>query len=204
MSIVFIDERLPVEIEAGAKAKPSYSTDVITTDGGWEVTNSRWNYPKFQFEFNVEPGTRIDDEYDVLDQFLEMFHACGGSGGRFRFHYWRDKPARDQLLGQGDGSTKTFQLYRTYTRGAVTRQRKITRPIVGSVTAKIGGIVTIAAIDYSTGLITFTVAPALGALITADFDNDIPVRFADDELEMIGLTDQLDQPVNIVLLEVRE
>jgi hypothetical protein len=58
MTDIFIDERLPVEIEAGAKAKPRYSTDTITTDGGWEVRNSRWAYPLFQFEFNVEPGTR--------------------------------------------------------------------------------------------------------------------------------------------------
>lgn len=202
--MIFINERLAGEIEAGAKARPRYSTDIITTDGGWEVRNSRWAYPLFDFEFNVEPGTRTEDEYDVLDQFLDMFHACGGSAGAFRFHWWRDKPARDQLLGEGDGSTKTFQLIRTYTRGAVTRQRKITRPIVGTVTTKIAGAITVGAIDYDTGLITFTNAPILGAAVTADFENDVPVRFLDDELEIIGLTDQLDQPVNITLREIRE
>jgi uncharacterized protein (TIGR02217 family) len=204
MTLIFIDERLPNEIEAGAKAKPRYSTDIIPTDGGWEVRNSRWSYPLMSFEFNIEPGTRDENEHDVLDQFLEMFHACGGSAGAFRFNYWRDKPAVDQLLGVGDGSTKTFQLMRTYTRGAVTRYRKITRPITGTVTAKVAGVVTVAAIDYSTGLLTFSVAPVLGAHVTASFENDVPVRFADDELEIVGLTDALDQPVNIILQEIRE
>jgi uncharacterized protein (TIGR02217 family) len=201
--MTFIDERLPNEIEAGAKARPRYSTDSVETDGGWVIDNSRWRYPLFQFEFNIEPGTRLD-EYDVLDQFLDMFHACGGQAGRFRFHYWRDKPVVDQEIGVGDGSTKTFQLYRTYTRGAITRQRKITRPNVGTVTMKVAGVVTVAAIDYSTGLVTFVAAPAFGASVKASFEHDVPVKFADDELEIIGLTDVLDQPVNIVLQEVRE
>lgn len=205
MTDLFIDERLPVEIEAGAKAKPRYSTDIITTDGGWEIRNSRWAYPLFQFEFDaVEPGTRIDDEIDVLDEFLNLFHACGGTAGGFRFHYWRDKPVRGQIIGTGDGSTKTFQLYRSYTKGLVTRNRKITRPVEGTVTTYVNGVVTVAGIDYSTGIVTFVAAPALSAVITADFEHDVPVRFADDELEIVGLTDQLDQPVSIVLVEIRE
>lgn len=201
---VFIDQRLPVEIEAGAKARPRYNTDVITTDGGWEVRNSRWAYPLFQFEFNVEPGTRVDNQYDVLDEFLDIFHVCGGSAGGFRFHHWRDKPVVGQYIATGDGSTKTFQLFRTYSRGGFSRDRKITRPVLDTVIIYSNGVAVSAGVDYDTGLVTTVAAPVLNAIVTSDFEHDVPVRFADDELEMVGLTDDLDQPVSIVLMEFRE
>jgi uncharacterized protein (TIGR02217 family) len=211
--MIFVDQRLPNEIEAGAKARPRYSTDEVETDGGWVITNSRWRYPLHQFEFNLEPGVRDEDDFydptqegirDVLDEFLDIFHVCGGSAGGFRFHYWRDKPVVHQPIGVGDGATLQFQLFRTYTRGAFTRDRKITRPVVGSVTVYVDGVPTVVGINYDTGLLTFSVAPLIGKIVTADFEHDVPVRFADDELEMIGLTDDLDQPVNIVLKEIRE
>lgn len=203
--MIFVDQQLPADIEAGAKAKPRYSTDVITTDGGWEVRNSRWSYPLFTFEISAfEPGTHENDEYDVLDEFLDIFHVCGGSAGAFRFHWWREKPVVGQQIGVGDGSTLIFQLFRTYTRGGFSRDRKITRPVVGSVTVYEAGIATSAGVDYDTGQIIFAVAPPFGAIVTADFEHDVPVRFADDELEMIGLVSDLDQPVNVTLIEIRE
>lgn len=199
---VFIDERLSAEIEAGAKGRPRYSTDVITTDGGHDIRNSRWAYPLHQFEFTVEPGSREGD--DALAEFEEMYHVCGGQYGAFRFHYWRDVPVVGQTIGFGDGSTTEFQLVRSYIRGALTRDRKITRPVSGTVVIYVEGVETAAAVDHSTGLVTISPAPAASTLVTADFEHDVPVRFADDEVEMVGLTDQLDQAVSIVLLEVRE
>lgn len=200
----FIDDRLPAEIEVGAKARPRYKTDIVTADSGYEVRNSRWSAPLFQFEFNVEPGTRIEGEYDTLDEFLDMFHACGGSAGAFRFGYWRDKPVVNQQIGTGDGVTTAFQLYREYTKGALTRRRKITRPVEGTVSATVDGVAAAGSVDPDTGIITLNSAPALGAVVRASFTHDVPVRFADDELEAVGLSDQLDQIVNIVLLEIRE
>lgn len=199
---IYVNDLLSADIEAGAKARPRYSTDIITTDGGHEIRNSRWAYPLFQFEFTLSPGYREDDA--ALDAFIDLFHAAGGSHAVFRFHYWRDGAVVNQRLGVGDGSDTTFQLLRSYTRGAITRDRKITRPVQGSVTVRVAEVVTVAAIDYETGIVTITPAPALGAEVRADFEHDIPVRFGDDELELVGLTDTLDQPVSVVLVEVRE
>lgn len=204
--MIFVDQRLPMDIEAGSKARPRYATDVVTTDGGFEVRNSRWRYPLFQFEITAfEPAPNVESEpYDVLDEFLDIFHVCGGSAGAFRFHWWREKPVVGQQLGIGDGSTTNFQLFRTYARGGFTRDRKITRPIVGSVTVYVDGIATSAGVDYDTGVIIFGAAPPLNSVITADFDYDLPVRFADDELEIVGLSTDLDQPVSVTLVEIRE
>lgn len=199
---LLLNATLDAEILVGAKCRPRYSTDIIVTDGGYEVRNSRWAYPLHQYEFDLMPGYRTDDE--ALESFIDTFHAAGGAAGVFRFHYWRDMPVVGQQIGVGNGSTTTFQLYRTYTRGNVSRDRKITRPVDGSVTIYKNGVVSVASINYDTGVVTISPAPANGVVITADFEHDVPVRFADDEIEIIGLTDTLDQPVSIVLLEVRE
>ena len=38
--------------------------------------------------------------------------------------------------------------------------------------------------DPTTGLVTFAAAPPAGALVTAGFEFDVPVRFDTDELEI--------------------
>lgn len=203
-----IDQRLSRDIEIGAKARPRYSTDIVTTDGGYEFRTSRWAYPLFSFEFTVEPGNSADDSADpasqTLKEFVNLWHACGGRYNTFKFRHWSDYIATGNVIGTGDGMTLAFQLYRTYTAGAVTRTRKITRPVQGSVTAYVNGIESPVSVNEGTGVITFGLAPTNGSTITADFQFDIPVRFGDDELEMVALMTDLDQPVNITLMEVRE
>ena len=86
-----INDRLSEEIEAGAKMRPQFKTSVVTTDGGWEVRNSRWAYPKHQFEFDLMPG--LPDTDDVLQEFLNLFYAAGGMAEAFLFRHWRDYTA---------------------------------------------------------------------------------------------------------------
>lgn len=203
-----IDQRLSRDIEVGAKARPRYSTDVVTTDGGYEFRTSRWAYPLFGFEFTIEPGNQADDSADpssqTLKEFVDLWHACGGRYNTFKFRHWSDYIATGSAIATGDGTTVAFQLYRTYTAGAVTRTRKITRPVQGSVVAYVAGVPTAVTVNEGTGVITFGSAPANGAAITADFQFDIPVRFGDDELEMVALMTDLDQAVSVTLMEVRE
>lgn len=205
-----IDERLTRDIEMGAKARPAYKTDVITTDGGFEWRNQRWRYPKFTFEFNIEPGNPDDDpayyagEVETLNAFINLFHVAGGQNETFKFRHWRDYQGVDEPIGTGDGATVDFQLYRVYRRGSVTRSRKITRPVADTVVVKVAGVETAVTVDDTTGIVTFGSAPALNAAITASFEFDIPVRFASDELEFVAMMTDLDQPVNIELIEVRE
>lgn len=205
-----IDERLTRDIEMGCKARPRYKTDVITLDGGYEWRNARWRYPVFSFDFSIEPGDPNDDpayyagEVATLAAFINLFHVAGGQNDTFRFRHWADYQGADEPIGTGDGSTTIFQLYRVYQRGAKVRRRKITRPVTGSVTAKKNGVLTAVTVDYDTGQITFAAPPANGVTITASFEFDIPVRFGSDELEFLALMTELDQPVDITLVEVRE
>lgn len=202
-----IDVRLSRDIEVRAVARPRYATDIIQLESGSEFRVPRWRYPKFAFEFNLQPGDPDDVsgyENQTLKEFIDLWHAAGGMGETFRFRHWSDSRATDQDIGIGDGTTRTFQLFKNYTAGTVTRLRKITRPVLDTVVAYVEGVETAATVDYSTGGVTFAVAPIDSALITADFEFDIPVRFDSDELELVALTKSLDIPVNIQLIEVRE
>ena len=210
-----IEARLSREIEAGAIARPRYATDVIKTEGGFEFRVPRWRYPLFTFEFNLMPGD-ADPEDDAaaaaefqaseqtLEELIDLWHCAGGMDETFLFRHWSDYRAVDNVIGYGDGSETEYQLYRVYEAGAVTRQRRITRPVAGTVTASVDGAPAFLTVDTETGVVTFTVAPALGAEIAASFEFDLPVRFDSDELELVALTRHLDQPINIVLAEVRE
>jgi uncharacterized protein (TIGR02217 family) len=92
----------------------------------------------------------------------------------------------DQQIGVGDGSTKSSSSTAPTRAALVSRNRKITRPVEGSVTAYVNVRDHPAAIDYDDRPPDLRVAPALAAVITADFEHDVPVRFADDELEVVG------------------
>lgn len=201
-----IDVRLSRDIEVRARARPRYATDIIELESGAEFRNSRWRYPKFAFEFNLEPQDPSIEfaSTQTLNEFINLWHAAGGMADTFKFRHWSDYSAEGQEIGVGDGITSSFQLFKLYTAGAVTRQRKITRPVVDTVTVYVEGTPEAATVDYETGIVTLGSPPVDSALVTADFEFDVPVRFDSDELELVALTKDLDAAINIELIEVRE
>ena len=59
------------------------------------------------------------------------------------------------------------------------------------------------AVDTTTGLITFTTAPAAGVAITMGFEFDVPVRFDTDMLDVTHDIERLGSITSIPLIEVR-
>ncbi len=95
----------------------------------------------------------------------------------------------DQVIGTGDGATQVFQLVKRYTDAAGTDIRTIKKPVVGTVRVAVNGSEVFAFVcDYTTGRITFSVAPAADAVITAGFEFDVPVRFGDGVEEALSVT----------------
>ena len=83
--------------------------------------------------------------------------------------------------------------------------RTITKPVAGTVKVYLNGTLQPSgwSIDTSTGLVTFVSAPAAGAVITADFEFDVPVRFDTDRLEFRLETHDLMVWEQIPITEVR-
>jgi uncharacterized protein (TIGR02217 family) len=120
----------------------------------------------------------------------------------------------DQVIGTGTGSLTTFQLKKTYTKGALSLARNIKKPVVGTVLiAKAGVAQTITThytLDTTTGIVTFLSAPANGNSITAGYEFDVPCRFDTDELTDIeyemnagGATTNIINIPDIPIVEIR-
>src|SRR3546814_15943685 len=89
----------------------------------------------------------------------------------------------DQPLGVGDGVRSAFQLCIYYGSGSEAQQRLITRPVAGSIMLGVDGMAVSGWSHLGQGVIAFDEAPAEGAVLTAGFRFDVPVRLAEDRLD---------------------
>ncbi len=139
------------------------------------------------------------------EAIIAFFRARGGRAQGFRFKDWSDYRASGQVLGTGDEARTTFQLVKRYVSGAEEDLRLISKPVAGSVKVYLNGTPQASgwSVDTATGLVTFTSAPAAGAVITADFEFDVPVRFDTDRLEFRLETHDLMVWEQIPIIEVR-
>jgi uncharacterized protein (TIGR02217 family) len=96
----------------------------------------------------------------------------------------------DQLIGVGDGVATKFTLVKTYGSGFAPYARAIVKPVDGSVRVAVNGTEQVAptafACDPTTGVVTFTAGhvPPSGAVVSAGFLFDVPVRFDTDSLDV--------------------
>jgi uncharacterized protein (TIGR02217 family) len=108
--------------------------------------------------------------------------------------------AADQLLGIGDGVRTDFALVKHYEG----QERRITRPVPGSVLVSVGGVERSSGWILDRGVVSFGVPPAVGEEIRAGFRFDVPVRFAEDRLSLNRATFAAGEAPSVPLVEVRE
>jgi uncharacterized protein (TIGR02217 family) len=191
--------RFPLDVALGARGGPERATDIVTLASGREERNSRWAHSRRRYNAGYGVKSRADMQA-VLAFFEER-------RGRFHAFLWRDAldhSAVDQGLGTGDGETVAFQLVKKYGASFDPYLRPITKPVAGSVLVKVDGVVADVETDLLTGTVTFEEAPEVGAVLTASFEFDVPVRFDIDRLNIeLSSFDTADAPA-IPLIEVRE
>lgn len=188
----FDDVRFPTNITRGSSGGPERRTDIVTTASGGEERNSRWANSRRRF--NAGFGIRSLDDIHAVVAFFEERR------GRLYGFRWKDPAdfkscspkaqvtALDQVIGTGDGSSCSFQLVKRYGSGRRDYVRAISKPVAGTVRVAVAGTeVSGFSVNALTGLITLAAAPASGAVVTAGFQFDVPVRFDTDELR-INLT----------------
>lgn len=178
--MAFIEVAFPSDIAYGSGGGPEYSTDIVITHGGYEQRNINWSQARAKY--NVAHGVKTQAQLDAL---IAFFRARKGRAEGFRFKDWSDYKATAQIIGTGNGTNQIFQLVKTYSSGGVSETRTITKPVVGSLAVYVGGALQAGSaytLDSTNGKISFTTAPANAAVITADFEFDVPVRFDTDRL----------------------
>lgn len=205
----FHDVLFPLELGYGATGGPEFSTQVVVTGSGREQRNSQWGDARLYFDAGV--GVRSEADLAAL---IGFFRARRGQAHGFRFRDPLDHgsgapgspPApTDQRLGTGDGRITRFALVKSYGPADDPQQRRITRPVAGSVTVAIDGVQRLAGWSLGeAGWIDFAVPPPVGALVTAGFAFDVPVRFAVDRIDVSLAGWRAGDLPSVPLVEIRE
>lgn len=188
----FHETVFPIDIALNSEGGPTRRTDIVALVSGHEERNSPWAGSRRAF--NAGYGVK---NLDDIENIIAFFEARHGQLYGFRFRDPFDfkscriatSPAHDdQLLGSGDGTTTSFPLTKRYESGGAHYQRRITKPVIGSVLVGVAGAPKTEAMDFTLddtkGEIRFNTAPSPGAAVTAGFLFDTPVRFDTDELRI--------------------
>jgi uncharacterized protein (TIGR02217 family) len=203
----FDDVLYPLALGRDAGVSAEFSTSVAVTASGHERRASQWSDARLHFD--VGPGIRSEAELGTL---IAFFRARRGAARGFRLrdpfdfssHGMTGVPAAgDQLLGIGDGVTARFRLCKRYD-GPEPQVRAITRPRADSVIIAVGGVAADGWVLEAGGWIVFASAPPDGAEVRAGFVFDVPVRFENDRLEVIGAAFAAGEAPSVPLVEIRE
>lgn len=197
----------PLAIGREAMALTEFSTQIISSPSGHEQRASEWAEARMRYD--AGPGVRSEADVRTLAGF---FRARRGAARAFRFRDPFDQGsaadgglpgAADQLLGVGDGSRRQFALVKHYGAGDAVQERRVRLPVEGSVRVSVDGVETAAFVVTSDGEVLLDAAPATGVAVRAGFVFDVPVRFAEDRLEVSRATFLAGEMAHVPLVEVR-
>jgi uncharacterized protein (TIGR02217 family) len=210
MASDFHEVRFPLDVSLGSRGGPVRRTDIVTLSSGREHRNSRWAGSRRRYDAGL--GVR---SVDALHAVVAFFEERRGRliGFRFRDRMdWRSGPPSqeptplDQRIGAGDGQTSSFPLVKTYGSSFAPYQRPIAKPVGGSVRVALDGVEQAVGSGFTcdplTGLVTFAAAPPAGAIVTAGFAFDVPVRFDTDELDIDFSAFEAGEIPKILLIEI--
>ena len=206
----FHEVSLALPFALGASGGPERRVDIVTLGSGAEARNTPWAHGRRRYDIGGAVRT-----LDQMHELIAFFEARRGKlhGFRFRdpFDFKSCAPsatptANDQILGAGDGERVTFSLLKAYGAGETAYLRPISKPVAGSALVAIDGAplapgaFTVAS---ESGIVTLDAAPVLGAVVSAGFIFDTPVRFDIDRLDMSIDGFGAGHAVAIPLVEVR-
>jgi uncharacterized protein (TIGR02217 family) len=204
----FDDVLYPFALGASASVAPEFSTSIAMTASGHERRNALWSDARLHFD--VGPGIRSEVE---LAELITFFRARRGPARGFRLMDPFDNSSNgmngtptmfDQLIGTGDGIRADFQLVKSYGGGSEPQVRAITRPRAATLVVSVGGVASTAWTLGNKGMLRLLAAPAAGSEVRAGFRFDVPVRFAEDRLDVSAVNFAAGEAPSVPLIEIRE
>ncbi len=202
--MAFHEVRLPARLAFGSTGGIERRTEVVTLASGFERRATPWAHGRRRYLIGA--GVRSLDDVAVLVAFFE---ARRGRLHGFRFRDFTDfrscAPSAaisplDQTLGAGDGDRLIFPLIKRY--GDV--ERPICKPVADTVRVAVDGVETAAfTVDPATGDVALAEAPPEGAVVTAGFAFDTPVRFDTDRIDVTLEGFEAGRLVAAPLIEIR-
>ena len=202
--MAFHEVRLPARLAFGSTGGVERRTEITTLGSGFERRSTPWTEGRRRYLIGA--GLRSLDDMAALTAFFE---ARRGRLYGFRFRDFADfkscapgeaVAATDQRIGTGDGARRMFRLGKTYG----DHVRRIAKPVEGSARVAVNGVETTTfALDHLTGEVTLATPPISGAVVTAGFVFDTPVRFDADRIEVTLESFGAGRMVAMPLIEVR-
>lgn len=196
--MAFLEIEFPRVLALMATGGPGYYTTINAGFSGYEQREQNWAASRRQYTVSFEHKPLA-----LWQAFEAMFHAARGMANGWRLFDPGDYIGQGQYQATGDGTTKVFQMQKTYEfpiseyEVIIPIQKPITsliqdyqgNALTDTVVVYLNGAPQIAnpgyvpggsaaySLDETTGVITFVTAPARGVVITADYQYHIPVRF---------------------------
>lgn len=165
----------------GIQGGPGYATRLVRTISGKERRDQLRAQALHVYE--VSHAAKLPAAWKPLRAF---FHIAAGRENSFRFKDWTDYRAQDggqglfASLGYSTSAGAAYQMYKRYTSGSDTRDRRIQKPRDNSTVTVTGDTsFVLGAIDYTTGI----VYASSGAPLEWVGDFDVPCRFDVDEMQ---------------------
>jgi len=180
----------------GIKKKPAFSTILQTSVNKIDRAISLNPYPIWTFTLGYnylkDESLATDDIQSIIGFFLNRY----GKYDTFLYLDERDNTCTLQTFGEGDGSTTQFTLCRSW--------GNFVEPvnIVSAPKVYINGVQTTDFTWTTEGVITFTTAPADGAILTWSGTYYFRCRFTDDELEYEEVCDAVWQAPTVLFRSV--
>ncbi len=168
---------LPDRLSVGFSGGPTFSTDKLRLKGGGERRQANRNDPVRFYTFSAE-----DQTADVVVALRDFFVDRRGDFYAFLMKDWMDFAVTGGALGLGDGVLVAFQCVQVV--GTIHPYTRVIRHLKdGTLNIYNNDVLQVLTTDYTvsaSGLVTFTSAPAVDDVISADFEFYVPVRFEGD------------------------
>jgi uncharacterized protein (TIGR02217 family) len=164
-------------LEWNANARPEFSTRVKRAVSGRELRAAFMQYPLWNFGLSYAV-LRANVAWAELQTLCGFFLARQGMFDSFLYAWDQDYTVTDAQFGIGDGTTTQFQLTRSF-GGFVEPVQNVN--VLTNI--KKAGVTQASPANYSvnsTGLVTFTTAPAAAASLTWTGTYYYRVRFLQD------------------------
>ena len=215
-------------VSQGARGGPGFFTTLVPSTSGYEKSFANWAAGRCKFNVGHVLESRTKLAYVISFLRCRQGRAYGFlfrdptdfyAGMVWSANVLTASAVPEILPVVGDGATTVFQLTKSYSDSAVTVSRTIRRPILTDYTTganvapiiyqKLAGVWTVISganytLDATTGLVTFTVAPANTVQIGWAGQFYVPVRFDVDELDVTLEAAGVGEWQSIPLVEVKE
>lgn len=225
----FDDIIIPDTIALSGQTGPSTSVEQVSLSNGFRETNLLWTQKLRRLNIGY-PNMTPTDAFVILKIFeavegpLHSFLSkdrndwnttAGNMENGGESSITKDDQKLENTADQtdvGDGTEKDFLCLKDYSSGSTaTHRRYITKPQDGTgdfaIKVALDGVLKTEGVDYtvnySTGVISFTVAPGIGVVPTAGFAFYVPVAFVSDDFLALLLQPGITSVPDIPLMEVR-